>query len=43
MRRAGIGGLDQIKWAVLEPGGKIAFIRYSPDDEGPPQDDETVR
>lgn len=43
MRRAGIDRLDRIKWAVLEPGGKIAFIRYDQDEEPPPQDDEMVK
>jgi len=27
MRLAGIGRLDQIAWAILEPEGKISFIR----------------
>lgn len=43
MRRAGIERIDKIKWAVLETGGKIAFIQFSPDDEQPPTEDEPVR
>lgn len=43
MRRAGIERLDDVKWAVLETGGKIAFIQYGPHDKSPPQDDDPVR
>jgi uncharacterized membrane protein YcaP (DUF421 family) len=32
MRLAGIAGLEQVAWAILEPEGKISFIRR--DDEG---------
>ncbi len=36
MRLAGIAALDQIAWAILEPEGKISFIRRDGDDSGPP-------
>lgn len=39
MRLAGIGRLDQIAWAILEPEGKISFIRRDGDDAGPPPDE----
>jgi len=42
MRKAGIAGLDHVKWAVLEPGGRIAFIQYDPADLRPPEDEEAV-
>lgn len=35
MRLAGIASLDQIAWAILEPEGKISFIRGDGDDSGP--------
>lgn len=37
MRLAGIGQLDEVAWAILEPEGKISFIRKSSGgDDGPP-------
>jgi uncharacterized membrane protein YcaP (DUF421 family) len=37
MRLAGIARLDQIAWAILEPEGKISFIRRDDEDaSGPP-------
>jgi uncharacterized membrane protein YcaP (DUF421 family) len=34
MRLAGISGLHQIAWAILEPEGKISFIRRESADSG---------
>lgn len=37
MRLAGIGHLEDVAWAILEPRGKISFIeRREGRDEGPP-------
>ena len=35
MRLAGIGRLDQVDWAILEPEGKISFIRSDGGDIDP--------
>lgn len=32
MRLAGIGNIDDVAWAVLEPQGKISFIKISHED-----------
>ena len=48
MRLAGISHLADVAWAILEPRGKISFIRRTPDggDEPPPHpaaaDEETA-
>lgn len=42
MRLAGIASLDQIAWAILEPEGKISFIRSDGDDSGPARPPEGV-
>lgn len=38
MRLAGIGSISDVAWAILEPQGKISFIRA--DDGDSPQQDE---
>jgi uncharacterized membrane protein YcaP (DUF421 family) len=40
MRRAGIERLEDVKWAILEPGGRISFIGYEPNDTRPPPDND---
>lgn len=40
MRKAGIEHLEDVKWAVLETGGKISIIGRRPDEMRPPPDDE---
>jgi uncharacterized membrane protein YcaP (DUF421 family) len=43
MRRAGIKALDRVRWAILEPDGKISFIESGKDDRhGPPDENEAV-
>ena len=42
MRRAGVERLDDVRWVVLEPGGKISVIRDGPGMEPPPPEDETA-
>lgn len=45
MRLAGIPQLNQVAWGILEPRGKMSFIRRSASDEGGPPsqaDDATV-
>lgn len=32
MRLAGIANMDQVAWAILEPQGKISFIKNDPSD-----------
>jgi len=32
MRKAGIERLDMIKWGVLEPDGRLSFVRYDGED-----------
>lgn len=43
MRRAGIERIDDVKWAVLETGGKIAFIKYGAEERDVPPDDDPVQ
>lgn len=38
MRLAGIGRMSEIAWAILEPQGKMSFIRK--DEKGSPQQDQ---
>lgn len=38
MRLAGIAKMDQVAWAILEPQGKISFIKRDDADINPPQD-----
>ena len=38
MRLAGIGSMQDVAWAVLEPSGRISFIRKGQPSEGPPPD-----
>jgi len=40
MRLAGIATLKEVEWAVLEPGGKISFIRRERDKNDSQQRDE---
>lgn len=40
MREAGIEKLEDVKWAVLETGGRISFVAYRPDDKRPPPEEE---
>jgi uncharacterized membrane protein YcaP (DUF421 family) len=42
IRKAGIERLDDVKWAVLETGGKIAVIGYSRDETGPPPEADQI-
>lgn len=42
MRRAGVERLEEVRWAVLEPGGKIAIIREEPGKDGPPPEEDEV-
>lgn len=43
MRKAGIERLEDVKWAVLETGGRVAVIGYEPDDvQPPPREEEQV-
>lgn len=42
MRRSGIERFDEVKWVVLEPGGKLSIIRYGGDSAGPPPEKEAV-
>lgn len=39
MRRAGVEHLEDVRWAVLEPGGKIAIIREEPGESGSPPEE----
>ncbi|HUD30458.1 MAG TPA: YetF domain-containing protein [Novosphingobium sp.] len=41
MRLAGISSLNQIAWAILEPEGKISFIRKDDTDPDPRTGDDT--
>lgn len=34
MRKAGIERLDMVKWGVLEPDGRMSFVRYDGEDTG---------
>lgn len=38
MRLAGIGRMSEVAWAILEPHGKMSFIRK--DEKGSPQQDQ---
>lgn len=38
MRLAGIGRMSEVAWAILEPQGKMSFIRK--DEKGSPQQDQ---
>lgn len=38
MRLAGIGSMQDVAWAVLEPGGRISFIKKSALADAPPPD-----
>ena len=40
MRLAGIGHLEQVAWAILEPRGKISFIQRSDGEPGSGGDEE---
>ena len=42
MRRAGVERLEDVRWAVLEPGGKIAIIREESGKDGPPPEEDEV-
>ncbi len=42
MREAGIERLADVKWAVLEPGGRISFIKYEAGDVAPDDDQRRV-
>ncbi len=39
MRLNGIEELGQVKWAILEPGGKVSFVRHDGEETGPEDDD----
>ena len=41
MRLAGIASMTDVAWAVLEPNGKISFIKRSSDTEPAKQQDDT--
>ena len=43
MRIAGIARMDQVAWAILEPQGKVSFIKKDGSDSGPPSADSTAR
>jgi uncharacterized membrane protein YcaP (DUF421 family) len=34
MRLAGIGRMEEVSWAILEPQGKISFIKRSDAEQG---------
>jgi len=40
MRLAGISRLQDVAWAILEPDGKISFIRHQQDQSAPPHNAE---
>ena len=42
MRIAGIARMDQVAWAILEPQGKVSFIKKDGSDSGPPSADSTA-
>lgn len=42
MRKAGIERLEDVKWAVLETGGRISFIKREPSEDRPPPDEGQV-
>ena len=41
MRLAGIAHLDEVEWAILEPQGKISFIKRTDDGDSSQADAET--
>lgn len=43
MRLAGIARLDQVAWAILEPEGKISFIRADEGDTDPRDADQAAK
>lgn len=43
MRLAGIARLDQVAWAILEPEGKISFIRVDEGDTDPREADDSAK
>ncbi|WP_294394521.1 YetF domain-containing protein [uncultured Sphingomonas sp.] len=43
MRMAGIARIDEVAWAILEPKGKLSFIRKDGQDARTDQDDEAAR
>ncbi|MBC7987092.1 MAG: DUF421 domain-containing protein [Sphingomonadaceae bacterium] len=44
MRLAGIGSMSEVEWGILEPQGKISFIKKKQrgDDDGPPPGAESA-
>lgn len=38
MHLNGIEELEQVKWAILEPGGKVSFVRLDGDETGAEED-----
>ena len=42
MRLAGIAHMDQVAWAILEPQGKISFIKKDDDDDSAKNDDHPL-
>jgi uncharacterized membrane protein YcaP (DUF421 family) len=42
MRLAGIGRLEDVAWAILEPNGKMSFIRRDKDDDQRADEDGPV-
>ncbi len=42
MRKAGIERLDEVKWGILESGGRIAFIAYRDDERHRPREEERL-
>jgi uncharacterized membrane protein YcaP (DUF421 family) len=42
MRLAGISHMDKVAWAILEPEGRISFIRREEADGPPPEKEQVV-
>ena len=42
MRLAGIAHLDEVAWAIVEPRGRISFIKADGGDTNPPEDESTA-
>ena len=42
MRLAGIGHMDQVAWAILEPQGKISFIKKDDEKSGAKSNDQPI-
>lgn len=42
MHQAGLELLDQVKWAILEPDGKISIIPYGAPRQAPPQNEKNL-